>query len=115
VDLKTLEHGVDIPVVFNGNYGSMRVILIPKAPCKVVWDDLEIKGPYEEDLQDREDTRFQDIEDRRDDNILQTLSNLQGTLHTGPVGKCRRRHPCFWGPDRNRAVAIRSVNRRQKE
>jgi hypothetical protein len=77
--LTTLGHGLDIDVRFNGNYGRVRVLVIPSPPCQVVWGDFEVLGPYEDDLARREAARFTAIEGRRDAMALQ-ISTLQNTL-----------------------------------
>ncbi|MBI3155716.1 MAG: hypothetical protein HYZ20_09925 [Burkholderiales bacterium] len=77
--LRSLAHGLDIPVRLNGNYGRLRIVVEPKAPCRVLVGDLSFEGPTEDDLAAQEAGRSAAVQGRRD-AMLTTLSDLQGTL-----------------------------------
>ena len=77
--LETISHGMRISVRFNGNYGKVRVILIPREPCKVVWGDFKVEGPYESDIVALEEARFSRVETARE-QILQTMTSVQNLL-----------------------------------
>jgi len=79
LELTVMSHGVDIRTGLNGNYGQLRVILTPPAPCRQVVGTLEVKGPYEEEIAAKAHARFAAVEAKRD-AMLASLTKLQGIL-----------------------------------
>ncbi|WP_298297339.1 hypothetical protein [uncultured Litoreibacter sp.] len=77
--LRAISHGASFPVRYCGNYGKLRVLVVPEAPCKVVWVDIDVAGPYEEDIARQEDRRFTAIEVRRD-AARKAMVDIQNTL-----------------------------------
>ena len=76
IKLDPLAHGAKIPLRPNGNYGKVRIVVVPTFPCKVLTKDLEITGPYEEDIATQENNRFSQVEAERD-AVLQKIVGLQ--------------------------------------
>lgn len=77
--LRSISHGLDVPIALNGNYGTLRLVVEPDPPCLAVVGDLVVQGPTEDELAAAESARYAAVQSRRD-AMATTLSDLQATL-----------------------------------